>query len=303
MDLIIHHAKCRDGWCAAYVAKKKYPEAKLVALEYGLDEGNLAAIVSSCSNAEVLMVDYSLPTRQQNDDLATVAKSFRIFDHHKTAQVVLEGASYATFDMARSGAGLTWDILFGNADSQSVLARPWYVDYVEDHDLWNHKLKDTYAINAYIATLPFTIEAWDKLRFMSSNSACDLGSGALAHVKHYVQEIIKDAKTGSLAGCKVAILNAPYLNCSEVGNELAKTHDFSITWYEPGDGIIRFSLRSIGEIDVSRVAKRNGGGGHKNAAGFELPLREGRKLIDQIHNRHGELESSFAGKREPGGCL
>ena len=303
MDLIIHHGKCRDGWCAAYVAKKRYPEAKLLAVEYGLVPKQLEELWADVVGKDVLMLDYSLTTRELNDGLSKIAKSFQIFDHHKTAQAVLEGAPYAIFDMYRSGAGLTWDILFGNADCQSVLARPWYVDYVEDHDLWNHKLLDTLAINAYIATLPFTVEAWDRLRFMKAMEAADLGRGALAHVEHYVREIVKDAKTGLMAGCRIAILNAPYLNCSEVGHELAKTHDFSITWYEPGNGQVKFSLRSVGDIDVSRVAKRNGGGGHKNAAGFELPLREGRKLIDQIHNRRGELESSFADKREPGGCL
>ena len=30
------------------------------------------------------------------------------------------------------------------------------------------------------------------------------------------------------------------------------------------------SLRSIGDFDVSEVAKRLGGGGHKNAAGYRI---------------------------------
>jgi nanoRNase/pAp phosphatase (c-di-AMP/oligoRNAs hydrolase) len=32
------------------------------------------------------------------------------------------------------------------------------------------------------------------------------------------------------------------------------------------------SLRSNGDYDVSAIAKVFGGGGHKNAAGFEVPL-------------------------------
>jgi nanoRNase/pAp phosphatase (c-di-AMP/oligoRNAs hydrolase) len=31
------------------------------------------------------------------------------------------------------------------------------------------------------------------------------------------------------------------------------------------------SLRSKGDFDVSAIAKRFGGGGHKNAAGFNIP--------------------------------
>lgn len=314
MDLIIHHAKCADGWCAAYVAKKKYPEATLMPVDYGMD---FTSLISACGNTHVLMVDFSFPTREQNDLVAKTAYSFKILDHHKTAQVVLEGAPYAVFDMKRSGAGLTWDWLFGEIKlpiyrdgkptgefikAADPLPRPWYVNYVEDRDLWNWKLPESREICAYLGTLPFTTEAWDKLRDMSPEEAAELGEGALAQIQHYVRDIVQDAKTGLLAGCKVAILNAPYLNCSEVGNELAKTHDISLTWFEPGDGTVQFSLRSIGNFDVSAVAKRFGGGGHKNAAGFKLSLLEGRKLIDQIHGRKGELAASYA-EREPGGCV
>ncbi len=300
MDLIIFHGKCRDGWTAAYVAQKKYPEATRIAVEYGDDP---TALISACSGADVLMVDFSFPTRQQNDDLALVARSFQILDHHKTAQATLEGAPYAIFDMKRSGAGLTWDILFGNNDHQPVLGRPWYVDYVEDHDLWNHKLPDTYAINAYIATFPFTIEAWDKLRFMSPNAACDLGKGALAYIEHYVREAYKVVQTGKLAGYTVGIMNALWLNCSELGHEIALHNDISLTWYENNKGKIIFSLRSEGDKDVSAVAKRfPGGGGHRNAAGFELSILEGRKLIDNILGRSTDLANSYA-ERAPGGCI
>jgi len=34
------------------------------------------------------------------------------------------------------------------------------------------------------------------------------------------------------------------------------------------------SLRSIGDFDVSRIAQRCGGGGHKNAAGFPIKMKE-----------------------------
>ena len=40
---------------------------------------------------------------------------------------------------------------------------------------------------------------------------------------------------------------------------------------EREDGGTKVSLRSRGEVDVERIARGHGGGGHKNAAGFELP--------------------------------
>jgi uncharacterized protein len=308
MDIIFYHKACPDGWCAAYIASKRYPEAKLVPLDHGADH---AEVLTTCADKDVLMVDFSLRTREENDFLAGYTRSFHILDHHKSAQEVLAGAPYAVFDMKRSGAGLAWDYLFGfdsgntcdichhnEADGHHSGHRPWYVDYVEDRDLWNWALPFSREICAYLGTLEFTKEAWDTLSdpVFNKGRATDLGSGALAHINHYVREGVKHAKTGIFQGYKTAVLNALYLNCSELGMELAKTHDVSLTWFERGDGVIQFSLRSIGDIDVSAIAKVFGGGGHKNAAGFQASIVRGRDIIDQILGRYVAARSS-------GGCV
>lgn len=300
MDLILYHSHCPDGWCAAYIASKRYPEAQLIPLDHGATTP--PPIVK---DLDVLMVDFSLRTREENDALASAAKSFRILDHHKTAQAVLEGAPYATFDMNRSGAGLTWDYLFGIDSPNHYISgpgffppRPWYVNYVEDRDLWNWKLPFSKQICAYLGTLEFTKEAWDELEHFDIDDVKFHGAGALGHINHYVREAVKQAQTGVFEGKKIAVLNVPYLNCSEIGNELAKTHEVSLTWFERQDGIIQFSLRSIGDIDVSVIAKQHGGGGHKNAAGFQLSIEKGRDLIDHILGRI-EIRQYWG----PGGCI
>jgi uncharacterized protein len=300
MDLILYHNNCPDGWCAAFIAKMRYQDAELIAMDYGADH---AETLKRCEKRDVLMVDFSLPTREENDLLAASTRSFQIYDHHKTAQAVLEGASYAIFDMARSGAGLTWDNLYGEIklpiyrdgkptgeviEAADACPRPWFVNYVEDRDLWNWKLPNSRAICAYLGTLPFTIGAWEDLFGINQEDALVLGEGALANIQHFVRETVKNARQGRLAGYNINILNCTYLNCSEIGNELAKTADFSLTWFERKDDTVQFSLRSIGDRDVSRIAKRFGGGGHKNAAGFELNIRRGRELIDAIVSRAEE---------------
>lgn len=44
---------------------------------------------------------------------------------------------------------------------------------------------------------------------------------------------------------------------------------FAVGWFQRGDGKYAYSLRSRGEYDVSKLAVRYGGGGHRNAAGFQ----------------------------------
>ncbi|MBI2036889.1 MAG: hypothetical protein HYT14_00835 [Candidatus Liptonbacteria bacterium] len=47
-----------------------------------------------------------------------------------------------------------------------------------------------------------------------------------------------------------------------------------IVWYER-DGQIKVSLRSNGTVNVAKFAEKFGGGGHKAAAGFAVPVNKG----------------------------
>jgi oligoribonuclease NrnB/cAMP/cGMP phosphodiesterase (DHH superfamily) len=289
MDIIFYHGHCPDGFVSAFVASKKYPEAKLIPLDHGAEFD-----FSQVEGKDVLMLDFSLRTRELNDKLNSLAKSFLILDHHKTAEATLKDAPYAVFDMKRSGAGLTWDYLFGDDrgprlhDTHNAYTRPWLVSYTEDRDLWNWKLLWSKEVCAYLGTLEFTTEAWDGLYDMEAKDAAYKGEGALAHIQHYVREAVKQAQVGVLQGYQTAVVNALYLNCSEVGNELAKKYPVSLTWFERHDGMMQFSLRSEGDVDVSAIAKVFNGGGHLNAAGFQLKLEYGRIVLDRILGRHKE---------------
>jgi bifunctional oligoribonuclease and PAP phosphatase NrnA len=45
----------------------------------------------------------------------------------------------------------------------------------------------------------------------------------------------------------------------------------AVSFREEEGGVIRVSFRSKGRVDVSAVAARFGGGGHRNAAGCTVP--------------------------------
>lgn len=290
MDLIISHAGCPDGWAAAYVCKMKYPEAEIMLLNHGLSEQALEEVFVASTGKDVVMVDYSLRTRELNDRLNSLAKSFQIYDHHKTARAVLDGAPYALFDMERSGVGLAWDYLFG-------ATRPFWVDYTEDMDLWNWALPNSQEINAFLMVQPRIKEVWDALiRVHNATSAADAGIGVRQYIEYYTRSVVAEAQEGMLEGLKTAVLNIPYAGVSEAGNALCKTgYPIALCWFERGDGIIQFSLRGDGSVDVSAIAKSFGGGGHHNAAGFQLNLYEGRLLVDRVLSR--------TNLREPGGCI
>ena len=74
-------------------------------------------------------------------------------------------------------------------------------------------------------------------------------------------------KRGLAANCP------PHLT-SDVGHELAvQSGTFGLCWtLNQAKPVANCSLRSNGDYDVSAIAKAFGGGGHKNAAGFEVPI-------------------------------
>jgi len=55
---------------------------------------------------------------------------------------------------------------------------------------------------------------------------------------------------------------------------LRRTSEAEVTCVlkEEADGSVRVSLRSLGAVDVRRVAEEHGGGGHRYAAGFTSDL-------------------------------
>lgn len=301
MDIIYTHAHCQDGWVAAYVAQLSYPDAEIVPLNHYPDQ---KWIVEKSVGKDVLMLDFALKTRAQNDELAAACKSFQILDHHKTAKEALDGAPYATFDMNRSGAGLAWDLVHntfklpirvdGVETGEFIHAlpepRPWWVNYTEAQDLWRwESLPDSKEVAGYLRTIPFQIPDWDYVReSLSKIDALRLGLGVQSLIDYEVREMVQRVASGHLFGHTCGVVNAG-LNRAQICNEIAKKYDVAMGWFERGiDDQIQFFLCSDNGTDVGEIAKRLGGGGHANAAGFEKPIVEARRLIDTILDRNGE---------------
>jgi len=291
MDLIIYHNNCPDGYTAAYIAKKKYPEAQLVPRDHGAPID-----VSFFYGKDVLAVDCNL--RGKNDEVASVTRSYRVLDHHKSETEIMN-KPYAVYDVNRSGAGLAWDYLFGKDSfpvasvhdpSAEGVKRPWWVDYVEDRDLWRFNLQYSREVNAFIMSHTYSIENWDKLTNTYPANVVETGTAILRQNQKNAVEVAQQAQFGIWHGYKTAVVNAPYILASDVGEVLYQRPDVEIamSWFERHDGLIQVSLRSKPGVgpDVGAIASDYpSGGGHKHAAGLQFTIGVGRMIIDQILNR------------------
>jgi oligoribonuclease NrnB/cAMP/cGMP phosphodiesterase (DHH superfamily) len=257
--LVLHHGNCMDGFGSAWAIHQAFGnDADYVPQLYG--QSNPPDV----TGRDVLIVDYSYP-RAQLLEMNAVARSLICLDHHKTAQADLEGLDFALFDMNRSGAGLTWDVVHQSK-------RPTLIEYVEDRDLWRFALPDSKQINAWIGCVEMTFADWDFLHCELRDrpqSVAIAGSAVLRKIDCYVRDMCTQARRIEFAGhADIPVVNAPYINTSELVGELAKSAPFAVGWFHNSAGMYQYSLRSRGDFDVSELAKRFGGGGHRQAAGF-----------------------------------
>lgn len=251
-----------DGITAAWVANQFLDNAELRPMGYSQQPPTDLDV----QDRDVYVVDFSFK-REDCERIASLASSIKILDHHKSAQKELKGLPYAEFDMDRSGAGMTWDFF---SDS----SRPWLVNYVEDRDLWRFKLPHSKEINAGIATTERTIDAWEKLFHMGRDATYELGKGALAFEAMCARNAANTVRSVEFEGSEIPFVNTQYELASVTAGLLAETAPFAVAWFQLPDGRFQYSLRSRGEdgVDVSEIAVKRGGGGHKNAAGFITDL-------------------------------
>lgn len=268
--MIIYHDKCIDGFTAAWAAHTLTGDKVLLPASHG-DE------IPYVAGKRVAIVDFSYP-RDLLLEMHEQAEELVVLDHHKTAEEDLRGLPFCVFDMNRSGAGLAWDHFSGGRK------RPALVDYVEDRDLWRFQLPASRAINARISTVSQSMKNWSALARVLDNDSDRVqfaveGAAILDHIDSYIEKMKRQARHVYVGGNRVPMVNAPYINTSELVGELAKGEVFAVGWFQRADGKIQYSLRSRGDFDVSAVARSFGGGGHKNAAGFTLSAAEHYRLF------------------------
>lgn len=90
-----------------------------------------------------------------------------------------------------------------------------------------------------------------------------------------VAEIGRLARRGLIDGHEVPLCNCPPMFASEVGHWLLEENPFAsfVACYSDQGKSRGYSLRSQdGRLNVSEIARKFGGGGHRNAASFGVPL-------------------------------
>lgn len=263
--LVFYHGGCLDGFSAAWVAHKKF--------------GDNAEYIPASHNEmydlkgkEIYMVDISISDKEEDIKQLVKNNDVTFIDHHITRQNLVPLFSKSLFALDRSGAVLTWE--YFNPGQEP----PLFLKHVQAQDLWAWNLEFTREIMTVVAMYEQTFENWDKIAVdieqdNERNKYIEKGKIMNDYFNFLCDRIIKDGESlVEFEGHNVYAVNVPHMFASVIGNNLAmRTNSFGICWVQDDHGI-RISLRSVKDFDVSVIAKKYGGGGHKNAAGVNLTL-------------------------------
>jgi hypothetical protein len=274
--ICFYHAGCPDGFGAAWAVWRAWGESASY-VPRGHDDDLRA---EEYAGDRVAFVDIAPPNGVLRE-LGAVAAQVVVLDHHVSSKQRFESdAELASalpslghridFDLAHSGAVLAWRHFHPGAETPELLR------YVEDQDLWSWKLPDSEAVNATIGSHPHTFATWSALAATPVDELAREGVPILRSQQREVETALRFAHPARVGEQKVEAVNALHRR-SLIGHELAKRASFGAPFglvYRVSGERVDVSLYSIGAFDVSRLAVGFGGGGHRNAAGFHVSLRE-----------------------------
>lgn len=268
MKRLVYHDEDPDGWMSAAIVLKKYPDSEL----YGLSKSKLSIELKEGYD-EVYVLDSSLQNEQNLKTILSKNKKLIWIDHHKSAMKSYDKNYEGIRDITKSACVLTWEYLF----PEDKL--PLSVAHVGDYDMWYKEIPHTDQFILYLQTLKFGEEITNLRKLIDKkdlSSEYDKGKVLELFVKNLTQQWYKTGVKQDFLGYKVMLFHGEILRNEVAHYALEQNKDIKFTVVKRLDDIVnnkkeyKYSLRSRkkDEIDVGEISRKYGGGGHKEAAGF-----------------------------------
>jgi oligoribonuclease NrnB/cAMP/cGMP phosphodiesterase (DHH superfamily) len=207
-------------------------------------------------------------------------KTFRLLDHHKTAEF-LNTYEWATVivqnkdNIKECGTSLLYQELYGK-EAYNCNELGNFVEMVRQYDTWEWKqtknespkrLNDIFGIIGYADFIDYYSNNYYKSIEEFANMFPDKFMELLKYKRREIDLVIDEKlkKVKIKGDYAISLCDRKDLT-SELGSKILDQFEninYVMLVYDGG-----VALRSVGDFDVSEIAKQYGGGGHKNAAGF-----------------------------------
>lgn len=291
-NYIIYHGNCFDGFAGFYLFMKtdKWTPKPIV---YP-DQPYAKNVPPNIKNKNVIIIDvaYKLDILLE---IMNQANNVLFIDHHITLHddiknLIIKPPHKVIYDENYSGASLVWKYFFNHTHKM-----PKFIKYIEDNDIGKWQYSETLSFMAglevHYTTEPTydNLKKWDKLlddKYLTN--LIESGKKYEIYKNYLINKIANKYSIGKFPSEKifnmfpnnfdkigqysVAIINSHCPSVSLLGKKIAENTNvgFVVLWnyiIEKKKYII--SLRSK-QIDVGKIARFFGGGGHKYASNFTL---------------------------------
>jgi len=281
----VYHNRDLDGFTSGAIIKLKYPDAKMVGYDYG------QPFEQEATGEPIIMADISLPMKTMVKIAQLSNWQLTWIDHHISAindykEFIGEGESFcnAVLENGIAACEGTWKHLF--PDKQMPLA----VKLLGEYDTWRNSDKQRWENEI----LPFqfgmrlycnSVESFPIDVFENEELVKQIINEGLTILKYQSQVNELQCKKASFEtefnGLRAICLNGGGFN-SDVFKSVydESKHDIMMPFQFDGKKWTISLYTTKDEVDCSVIAKANGGGGHKKAAGFQV--EDISKVFSQI---------------------
>jgi len=296
----VHHRDA-DGYCAAAIVNKKHPAVTFIGMQHGEP-----ILWDRLIGQHVVMVDFCFQPWEEMLRLIKEVKSLVWIDHHQTAfdelkayiqskEVntvnfktrlhLVEDRLEAVLEIGRAGCELTWEYFFPGQ------SEPALVHHIGRYDVWDHRDPVTKDVRAGLLArdidpkVPVAAVWWqwalagDTFEYGEGPVFSDLAKEgrvirafqrrewrrACEHVRIIVVDPQQRPWVG--IGC-VAVINATG-NFDVFESLDPESFNVGVLFHWTGRHWSFGLYTQMKDVDVGAIAKHYGGGGHRNAAGFQ----------------------------------
>ncbi|BBM88527.1 hypothetical protein COTS27_00208 [Spirochaetota bacterium] len=282
--IIIAHRNCPDGAATVVLAKKVFPDIFYIMASHERMHHEALQAAEVLEPGGILIIADIVPPQETFsklfDILAAKKASCRVYDHHQSTQW-LENMTLPThlkgeiiFNIEKCATKIFFDHYLPTHPSLAPYEK--FVLYTNDRDLWirNHAASDELA---YFHRLLGDVGYIKRFLKNPIPEFVDDGKMILNAAKHhqYLREerLLKNIKIHSdKDNYKYGLLYGESESSDLLNKALERyklEYAFLVNLHTK-----RVSMRGRGNLDCAHYAEQYGGGGHKKASGFSIPVKE-----------------------------
>ncbi len=278
---VIHHSADYDGVFCREIARKFLPNSELIGWDFGQSK------IQWPNEGDIYILDLP-PDCCELPDVNEVGRRLTWIDHHKSSIEKWPDLIKGYRIDGVSACRLSWQWFsgfvnrFGNDTPQKEdflkrrVSEPIAVTLAGEYDVWQHENSHGEDI-----TFQFGLDTREELDW--ETLLCGYGdeyvkdllyrgeSAQKCYRKRDADIVIKRGFNVDFEGLKFIALNTARCNSQTFEAAVKPEHDGCLGFYWNGNTFIvsLYGVQHKSDVDLSIIAVKHGGGGHKQACGFQ----------------------------------